>query len=317
MPREKPSKDPAHLRETLERSVILVAGENEGDNYIEFDDGTVFVAIVMDVTGMGRHPGAICAGGRHPDAALEIAHQLLEKWTEEHYPDAGTETFDGLTWELTPQELADAIEGTSAEQFVEFAEEDEDEEAIVTIGSDSLGEEATDADLEGYRANLEEHLSERFGLSVTVRTENSLRTPYSDNPEIDEYVRHLHSTDGWIEFLPGPSLGAPGLDPVPDYEDRGSDANLVGFSSWRDVIEYAGTGGPLYYKVPLNHHPTRLRPTPGQEGGYETRARSIKIWPYGSTGRGRNRTADPFTADSGHLGRFLRPDAEYDVDEED
>lgn len=95
--------------------------------------------------------------------------------------------------------------------------------------------------------------------------------------------------------------------------------SLVGFSSWREVLDYAGTGAPLYYKAPMDHRATRLRPVDGTPFPpcYEVRARTIKIWPYGSVGRGRNRTADPFTADSGHLGRFSRPDTaaqsgEYD-----
>lgn len=86
-----------------------------------------------------------------------------------------------------------------------------------------------------------------------------------------------------------------------------SEPALVGFSSWPDVLAYARTGGDLYYQAPLNYRPVRLRPGKNQTLTYEVRARSIRIWPPGSIGRGRSRTADPFTADAGHLDRFSRP----------
>ena len=82
---------------------------------------------------------------------------------------------------------------------------------------------------------------------------------------------------------------------------------LAGFSSWPDVLAYARSGGDLYYQAPLNHLPVLLRPGKNQTYTYEVRARSIRIWPGGSVGRGRSRTADPFTADAGHLDRFSRP----------
>lgn len=83
--------------------------------------------------------------------------------------------------------------------------------------------------------------------------------------------------------------------------------NLVPFHSWKDVLEYANSGAPLYYKAPMDTRAVRLSPRKeqGQEAVYEAHARTIRIWPYGSTGRGRSRTADPFTADAGHLDRFL------------
>lgn len=86
-----------------------------------------------------------------------------------------------------------------------------------------------------------------------------------------------------------------------------SEPALVSFSSWPDVLAYARTGGDLYYQAPLNYRPVRLRPGKNQTLTYEVRARSIRIWPPGSIGRGRSRTADPFTADAGHLDRFSRP----------
>jgi hypothetical protein len=92
--------------------------------------------------------------------------------------------------------------------------------------------------------------------------------------------------------------------------------SLVGFSSWREVLDYAQAGGLLYYKAPMDHRPIPLRKAIGDYPvplTYDPRARTIKIWPHGSVGRGRNRTADPFTADSGHLGRFSRPDTQSGV----
>lgn len=85
------------------------------------------------------------------------------------------------------------------------------------------------------------------------------------------------------------------------------------FSTWGEVLEYARTGAPLFYKAPLDYRAARLfqgRPEPWRRGAallvahYVVRARSIRIWPPGSTGRGRVRTSDPFTADAGHLDRF-------------
>lgn len=69
-----------------------------------------------------------------------------------------------------------------------------------------------------------------------------------------------------------------------------------GFATWADVLAYAKTGGALYYHAPLNVSPIRVR--------YEARARTIRIFPPGCTGRGKARTSDPFNADKGHLDRF-------------
>lgn len=87
---------------------------------------------------------------------------------------------------------------------------------------------------------------------------------------------------------------------------------FTSFGSWPEVLAYAATREPLYYWAPMDHRPVRMvSSTPG--GGspivvpaYEPRKRSIRIWPSGSLGRGRMRTADPFTAGAGHLDRFYR-----------
>jgi len=84
----------------------------------------------------------------------------------------------------------------------------------------------------------------------------------------------------------------------------------VPFETWKDVLAYARTGGPLYYQAPLDRLPTHLIPAEGKSPvpyTYKVQARTIRIWPPGSVGRGRFRTADPFNADSGHLARFSRP----------
>jgi hypothetical protein len=85
---------------------------------------------------------------------------------------------------------------------------------------------------------------------------------------------------------------------------------LAPFESWADVLAYAQTGEPIYYKAPMDRYPARLTPSNPKARSpftYQAQTRTIKVWPGGSVGRGRNRTADPFSADAGHLERFLRP----------
>lgn len=89
-----------------------------------------------------------------------------------------------------------------------------------------------------------------------------------------------------------------------------TDQGLVPFRSWPELMTYARAGGPLYYQAPMDHRATRFRPGKGDLNTYEVRARTIRLWPPGSVGRGRNRTADPFTADPGHLSRFFLPTSE-------
>ena len=85
--------------------------------------------------------------------------------------------------------------------------------------------------------------------------------------------------------------------------------NLIHFDSWAAVLAWARAGRPLFYQAPLDVWPTRLwYGTPrGTDAYYFVRKRTIRVWPHGSVGRGKKRTADPFTADRGHLSRFLRP----------
>jgi len=79
----------------------------------------------------------------------------------------------------------------------------------------------------------------------------------------------------------------------------------MSFSTWSEVMAAARNGEPLHYRAPLDPHPLRLTKGTGPYH-YEARTRTIRIWPPGSAGRGKFRTADPFTADAGHLERFSR-----------
>lgn len=125
------SKDPKHFKEILDKGVILVAGDGD---VIDLDDPEpVRVAVMFDVNGFGPHVGAIYAMQRgHVDEALQAADELLEEWTLEKYPESAdnehfTETFDGFSWMLSPEDFADAIEGTSVTKFIETTEEEEEE----------------------------------------------------------------------------------------------------------------------------------------------------------------------------------------------
>jgi hypothetical protein len=139
------SKDLADFKETLEKGVILVGGEAVDNNSIDVDDDTpVSVAVVVNVTGYGPHVGVICAVQGHVDEALQEAYRILEEWEMDHNPDyfkelekeygdeassVFTETFDGLMWELSPEDFIAAIKGTAAEKYIDVVEyEDEPSE---------------------------------------------------------------------------------------------------------------------------------------------------------------------------------------------
>lgn len=147
------SKDAENFREVLEKGVILVGGEIVDNNSIDLeDDDLVSVAIIVNVQGYGPHVGAIAATqGGHIDSALQAADEILEDWEMDHNPDyyaelekehgddardVFTETFDGIMWELTPQEFADAIKGTKAAEFIEVDEPEEEEEGVLEEGDD-------------------------------------------------------------------------------------------------------------------------------------------------------------------------------------
>jgi hypothetical protein len=84
---------------------------------------------------------------------------------------------------------------------------------------------------------------------------------------------------------------------------------LIGFATWKEVLEYARTGAPLHYQAPLDYVSARLYPCLARPFplAYKVRPRTIRIWPCGSIGRGKQRTSDPFTANADHLPRFFRP----------
>lgn len=125
------NKDASNFREILEKSAIIVAGEEHDNNSIDVDsDEPVQVSIVFSVSGFGPHVAVICAGqGVHVDATLEVASEILEEWERDKYgEDISTETYDGQSWELDPEDFANAIEGTPAEKYFESIFENDEEE---------------------------------------------------------------------------------------------------------------------------------------------------------------------------------------------
>ena len=140
------SNDRDHLREWLEKNVIL----RDGEGWITLDDGDpVHIAIVVDVDGYGPHEGAIFVDQNRyhasADTALQGAYEILEQYWNDNYQDhydelvrdhgqqavddygMFTETFDAVLWELSPANAIDAIVGTDAEKFIEIDDELEDE----------------------------------------------------------------------------------------------------------------------------------------------------------------------------------------------
>jgi hypothetical protein len=82
------------------------------------------------------------------------------------------------------------------------------------------------------------------------------------------------------------------------------------FRTWKDVLARAKSGDPLYYKAPMDYRASRIYLLSAGDSprafSYRVQARTIRIWPPGSSQRGRQRTRDPFNADAGHLDRFRR-----------
>ena len=77
---------------------------------------------------------------------------------------------------------------------------------IVYIDQDpqTLGEDATQADLDRYCSNLEAHLAERFNRPIEIIQILGghlcgRKCPESD--EIGRHVRELEAGDGWLELL--------------------------------------------------------------------------------------------------------------------
>lgn len=68
-------------------------------------------------------------------------------------------------------------------------------------------------------------------------------------------------------------------------------AQFEGFDTWADVLAHVSAEGSVYYHPPMNYAPVVVRA--------QVRAKKVRVTPY-------DREADPFTADEGHLSRFLR-----------
>ncbi len=121
------------LRKFIDTNVHIIGGEVVDNNSIELgNDETVSVAIVFNVTSAGRLPAMISATQGNVDSALETAHELLEDWENEHYGEEGedvsTETFEGRTWELSPDDFWNAIQGTDVARYLDVNQPEEDEE---------------------------------------------------------------------------------------------------------------------------------------------------------------------------------------------
>ena len=86
------------------------------------------------------------------------------------------------------------------------------------------------------------------------------------------------------------------------------------YRSWHEVMQDARAGETLFYHAPLDRFPVRLTKGSGGPYTYEVMARGVRIYPPGSSGRGKQRTSDPFTANAEHLERFRRPTSAPRVD---
>lgn len=63
------------------------------------------------------------------------------------------------------------------------------------------------------------------------------------------------------------------------------------FTSWTQLLDHIGSGYPLWYHAPLDHFPASVTAHVRRDGGLHVCAI------YGQ---------NTFTADAGHLSRFLR-----------
>jgi hypothetical protein len=138
--------DAKHLREILEKGVILDKDRVDGDSIKLDDSDPVYVGIIVDVNGYGPHVGAMYVEQNRfhgsVDGALQGADEILEQWTldntskedidelEDEYGDDWmsvlTETFDGWGFKVSASEFAEAIRGTDAEKFVDIEPEEEE-----------------------------------------------------------------------------------------------------------------------------------------------------------------------------------------------
>ena len=66
----------------------------------------------------------------------------------------------------------------------------------------------------------------------------------------------------------------------------------AGFDSWAEVLNWCGTGAPIFYHAPMDYRPARV-----QVHVYKNH--KVRVYPP-------TNDADAFTADAGHLSRFRR-----------
>jgi hypothetical protein len=148
------SRDATHLKDILDKGVILVDGDADGTIDVGAGkDDPVWVGIIVDVSGYGPNTGTIYAMQNryhgNADEPLQAAEELLETWKHEHeadyykelerdaraeHPDlsdqefwdeyghevdaAFRENFDGWSFKLDPREFGEAINGTDAEKYI-------------------------------------------------------------------------------------------------------------------------------------------------------------------------------------------------------
>lgn len=158
---DKVSTDAQHLREWLEKGVIL----RDGEGWIKLaDDDPVYVAIVVDVQGYGPHEGAIFVDQNRyhasADSALQGAYEIFEEyelnhadknyleelqeeWGEDWF-DIMTETYDAVLWELSSADAIAAIRGTDAEKFITIDDEVEEPADDVPLHHAAVARNALD-----------------------------------------------------------------------------------------------------------------------------------------------------------------------------
>lgn len=68
----------------------------------------------------------------------------------------------------------------------------------------------------------------------------------------------------------------------------------AGFDSWAEVLNWCGTGLPIFYQAPMD-----VRPVTVTTSLYGRTKNRIRVYPPTTD-------ADPFVADAAHLSRFRR-----------
>jgi len=139
MPRNRWTRDSAKELRDMINGVVLRDGGGDiivGDEYYS----KAYIAIIHDSGGFNPSAG-ICAA-QDPDTAIQEAFGYLEDWyledieyvkeVQEEWGDQWseilTEGFDGLVFELDPEEAAQVIESSDAKKYIEidYREPEED-----------------------------------------------------------------------------------------------------------------------------------------------------------------------------------------------